>query len=408
MKIKPKNRLLPMLIMGALAVIVPRWAMASTAPCTQISNQASIDYEVGGINQTDVLSDGDTGTAGIQATTFNVGVKVIVAVTNQDGANVTVTPGTTKSVLKFRIDNDGNTAHDYTLAAEAAATTTASPYSGTDSFDPAVGKAKLYVDSNANDTYDDGVDTETSTIDDLAADTGYKYAFIVYTPDTLTEANGAVAVYYLKATTKWANGTDLPAFTDGNASYTPSTAQVSSCNGTKTIDVVAKKSGEDGPATGDSTGDAIHSDDSAYQVSTANISVTKSMAVYSDPINGTSSPKAIPGAIVTYTITIANSGGQSATSVSVTDSLNTEITNSRLAFTTQYNDGTTSCSSGYGIVVDDDAGGANAPACKTNSNIDDGTIDADWSVTGTNTVTVTGMAVAASSSATIKFQATIQ
>lgn len=38
------------------------------------------------------------------------------------------------------------------------------------------------------------------------------------------------------------------------------------------------------------------------------ITVYKSVAVYSDPTNGTSNPKAIPGAVMLYTITLTNSG----------------------------------------------------------------------------------------------------
>jgi uncharacterized repeat protein (TIGR01451 family) len=40
----------------------------------------------------------------------------------------------------------------------------------------------------------------------------------------------------------------------------------------------------------------------------ASLTITKSSALVSDPVNGTTNPKAIPGAIVAYTLTVSNSG----------------------------------------------------------------------------------------------------
>ena len=39
------------------------------------------------------------------------------------------------------------------------------------------------------------------------------------------------------------------------------------------------------------------------------LTVTKTVAIISDPVNGTSAPFAVPGAIAEYTITISNPGG---------------------------------------------------------------------------------------------------
>jgi large repetitive protein len=51
------------------------------------------------------------------------------------------------------------------------------------------------------------------------------------------------------------------------------------------------------------------------------LSVTKISAVYNDPVNGTTNPKAIPGALVSYTIAVNNPGGLApdANSISVSD-----------------------------------------------------------------------------------------
>ncbi len=101
----------------------------------------------------------------------------------------------------------------------------------------------------------------------------------------------------------------------------------------------------------------------AYRVLTAALSVSKATAVYSDPANGLVNPKAIPGAILTYTITIVNNGTGTATGISISDIVD-EITTGTVAFSTQFNDNTTTCAAAQGIAVKD--GSDAAPLCQTN------------------------------------------
>lgn len=71
-----------------------------------------------------------------------------------------------------------------------------------------------------------------------------------------------------------------------------------------------------------------NSDSVDITISTAPIITTiKTVETYSDPVNDRSNPKAIPGAVVEYTITSSNAGFQAADSVSITDSIpaNTEM-----------------------------------------------------------------------------------
>jgi large repetitive protein len=78
------------------------------------------------------------------------------------------------------------------------------------------------------------------------------------------------------------------------------------------------------------TGRANSTQVTALQTSVASASVTappplnltKISAVYADPVNGTSLPKAIPGALISYTITVNNPGALNpdANSISVSDS----------------------------------------------------------------------------------------
>lgn len=57
--------------------------------------------------------------------------------------------------------------------------------------------------------------------------------------------------------------------------------------------------------------------------------MVKSQSVISDPVNGTTNPKAIPGAIIRYTVIITNGMGAAvgrADRVDISDDLDTEIT----------------------------------------------------------------------------------
>lgn len=128
--------------------------------------------------------------------------------------------------------------------------------------------------------------------------------------------------------------------------------------------------------------------------------VVKSMTVISDPVNNTINPKAIPGAVIEYTITIANgAGGSTATNIVVTDNLNGEITGGRLAF----NPNTYAAGQGIQVAAPNINGGA-ALNLTNAADADAG----DFNMTGTNTVTVSGMALNAGQSATIKFRMTVQ
>lgn len=209
------------------------------------------------------------------------------------------------------------------------------------------------------------------------------------------ETNGQTAVYSLLATTVDADTTTVTTATAGAD--------------TTGVDVVFADpmSGIAGDSA--TVRDGQHAASATYTIATAALTVTKASAVYSDPINGVSvNAKAIPGAVVTYTTTITNaSGGATATSVSIADSLVSEITSvpPHLAFATQFNDGiNTTCVAGEGVVV---AGGGEIAGgvCKTNAVDAQAITNADFTA---NVVNISGLSIAGGTSATIKFQVVVQ
>lgn len=63
----------------------------------------------------------------------------------------------------------------------------------------------------------------------------------------------------------------------------------------------------------------------ALQITSAALGITKAAIVAWDPINEFTNPKAIPGAVIKYTITVTNTGSEQATAVAITDSLPTQL-----------------------------------------------------------------------------------
>lgn len=59
----------------------------------------------------------------------------------------------------------------------------------------------------------------------------------------------------------------------------------------------------------------------AFTISTASIAVSKVSSVISDPVNGTTNPKAIPGAVIEYCILVSNTGTAALGNIVATDVL---------------------------------------------------------------------------------------
>jgi uncharacterized repeat protein (TIGR01451 family) len=291
----PRNGSLPIAV-AAVAFILGAAQLAGavgTASGTSVANAATVDYQVGGIDQDTVTSN---------TVSFVVDNMVDLTVATTDGAAVPVTPGSADQVLTYTVTNNGNTVQDYSLAAQAAS----GAWGGaTDNFD--ADSVRVFVDSNGNGTYDPVLDTGTY-IDELAADASVSVFIVANIP--IARANGDGALYDLIAQTaqggsSGSQGADI--LTDDSA--VP--------DNPATIEIVFA----DGAGPADAVNDGRHSSRDAYLIDTATLGVVKTSVVVDDPVNGTTNPKAIPGATVRYTITVTNSGDEDATSVVLVDQI---------------------------------------------------------------------------------------
>jgi hypothetical protein len=368
-----------MLLAGATGT-----AMAvGTASGTTVSNQASVDYKVNTVDQPTVNSNNYQ---------FVVDNKVDLTVSTDDVAVITATPGSNDIVMTFTVTNTGNTTQDFAVSAAALAGGSGA-FGGTDNID--ADTVEVFVETAGGAGYQAGFDTDTH-INALAANASIN-VYIVSDFNT-GYSDGDIASYYLVAEART---------NDGAATLGGALTETAGADTEGSVDIVFADGDGDAALGNDASRDAKHSSQDDYEIATATLAVSKSSVVVSDPFNHTTNPKRIPGAVVEYQITISNAAGAAtATDISFSDSLNTEIaTNGTLAFNTQYDS-----TAGQGIVVahPDYNGGADAEYTNANDGAEHGGVAADWDVTGANTVTVTGITLDAGESATIKFRVTVQ
>jgi len=309
----------------ALPVMVPHTAMAGgTDSGTDIDNTATLDYQVAGIDQTQLSS----------FVTFKVDNKVDLTVVTQDAGEVQVTPGSlfgdgVYNVLHFRVTNNGNTAQDCSLSVVTVATGGAAKFGGTDAFNMTpepVPDARIFVNSvmDVAGSYDNGTDTD-NYVDELPPDSFFEVFVVLDAP--LAAADGEIASYHLVAAVHDAGAAgSLGALTTADTgAWASGTVQVVFADGA-------------GTAAGDGQYDGKHSDQDDYEAASADLSITKSSAVVSDPFSA-SNPKAIPGATIRYTIDIANIGGTDAQAVITVDEIPANTTFGSGSVTTSNSNG---------------------------------------------------------------------
>lgn len=306
------KHLLGMLISVTLLLGFSSQVLAVGTPAgTQIDNQATISFSVGGVPQVPIASDDPNQGGAADATSFIVDSRIDVSVVWQDGANVQVAAGqdgvtpvpNPPSVLEFLVTNEGNVDfQDFALTFEN---------SGGDDFDPTA--ISIFVD-NGNGTYEPGVDTATF-IDELSSTVGSN-SITVFVVGSISAAqtNGQTSDISLIATAHDGNGGTTGAL---GALTTQDTGNDIVFGAGANQNVFADAVGT---ASTDLVTDGEHSDQGTYVVVATTVTVTKTSQVTADGLGNTApTAKAIPGATVTYTISIANTGTLAATSISATD-----------------------------------------------------------------------------------------
>jgi len=285
------------LFVGMMVVIMPQAASAAgTASDTDITNQATVSFDVGGSSQTPISSN---------TTTFKVDNKIDLVVAEVSSGYTDVNPNTTNQVLTFTVQNDGNTTQDFALSAAAGV----DPFGGTDNFDAS--NVRVFVESGATAGYQAGEDTATY-IDELAAyvNPGDEVTVYVVADIPIGQSSGDIAADTLTATAR-AGG--------GAGSLGAALIETAGADTPGAVDIVFA----DGTGDTDGARDASYSDTDAYRVLSAQLTIAKTSTLIRDPFNLDTNPKHIPGAYIQYVVTISNAGAAtaSATLTTITDTL---------------------------------------------------------------------------------------
>ena len=255
----------------------------STPAGTVISNQAQATYTVNGSAQT----------TNSTTVTFVVDRKVNFTLVTDQAANTQVNLSQTNAVTSYRLTNTTNGTQDFLLDPDQNSLGVGI-LPGTDNFD--VSNMRAFVDSNGNGVYDAGVDTATF-VDELAPDASVEI-FIVADIPNQANANLAFVSLHVIAAAGGATGTKGAALvaTDLNI-----------VNADADVDIVFADNDSDGAFLGDIARNGQARVYAAYEVGTHAISLdfVKTQRVVSDGINGLN-PRAIPGAVVEYCLTVRN------------------------------------------------------------------------------------------------------
>ena len=360
-------------LVGVISIGVLQTAHAAgTLSGTSVNNRATVDYDVGGVAQTAIESSpAGNSTPGPGAgtdTTFVVDNRVDLTVAETDAAPTPVNPGQGAAVTTFTVTNDGNTAQDYALTAANLVTGTI-VHGNSDNLD--VNNLAVFVDSNGNGTYEVAADLATF-IASLAPDTTITVFVVADIP--IGAGNGDFGNVSVTAVTH-----------DAGSGATSVTTETAGADNPALVDVVFGDAGTDG----------LEADNDGYAVSSAQLAITKASSVISDPFNGTTNPKSIPGAVMEYSLTVNNTGAVSATSVRITDVLDPSVT----LLLAQYNAGASDVQITIGtaapVFCTADAGDGDGDGC----GLTGGTLEVNPGITvGT---------VAADNPAVILFQVTI-
>lgn len=307
---KTTKQLLGAVSAFALVAMSSAPAMAAgTTAGTTITNNVSVSFNVNGVAQ-------NTQTA---SNSFTVDQRVNVTV-NAITTPVSVSPNQTNRVLAFDVTNLSNSTTDLALTTALRSGTAAN-----------ISNIRIFRDLNGNRTLDaNELTAGTITyLDEVAADA--TVAVLVVSDISINAVNGD---NFDVALTAAAHGA-------GTAGTLGSRLLATSGANTAGIDTVLF----DGAGVSDAANDGAFSAQGRYTVSGAVLTLAKTSRVVNDPVNGTTNPKAIPGATVEYCITVANAAGAAtATNVSLIDDLPADVTYSS-AFGIFVN-GNATCTSG--------------------------------------------------------------
>lgn len=271
---------------------------------TPVSNTATLTYKVGGTD-TSLTSDSS------HTVVFNVDRRVIFSLTDShtgDGATdaVLVTAGGT-ATTNYTLTNDSNAPISFRLPTPSADTVYTYTLNGV-AYTPAVANViPLTKGEIGSGSTDEVVITVTQTIPDDAENGS---TFITPFSVTAIEPTGNINIPDVDP----ANGDSSGGADQGDLIIPADNSIPWNKDVIQTITSIPNSSSS-----------ILIDGQQLFEVEGASIALEKTVTIVSDPINGTSNPKAIPGAVIRYSLTVSNSGKADALDVTLSDDLSTLI-----------------------------------------------------------------------------------
>jgi len=295
--------------MTAAVLLLTQHALAAgTTAGTNVDNMATVDYNVGGNPQTEIESSptgNSTPGANGTVTTFEVDNRVDFTLVQVGAAHTQVGPVEADAFVEFLLTNTGNSDMDFRLVATQLGSGDGAVNTLVDT-DVDMASIRVRAGNGGGAPvlgdlpYVDEIAEDGSVTIYVFADAG---AALVDNDIANLELVGTAAAAGLALTL----GGDL--VDDAGVADDPAVVDIVFANG-----VVA-------PGLGDGT----ESDRDGFEVISAALEITKVATVIWDPFNEAVFPKAIPGAIVEYVITVDNTGAEDADNVVITDSIDTDV-----------------------------------------------------------------------------------
>lgn len=276
----------------AIAGAAPAFAEGIVAG-QQVNNTATLSYATGGVQQ--------PGTVTSNQASFLVDRKINITVAEVGGTATQTVGGAQTQVTKFTVTNSSNAKIDILLSA-VNQVGGAAPFGGTDNFD--VTNIRYAIDVNNDGLYTAGTDTLVTFLDEINPDTTTQLLVLADIP--AGRVNGDVASIIL-------TGTSAESGAVGTAGA--ATTETTGADNPAAIDTVWA----DGAGFNDVARDGKFSSRDQYSIVSAVVTLAKQAIVISDPSNGTTNPKAIPGAVIEYCLIATNTGALDASNVVFND-----------------------------------------------------------------------------------------
>lgn len=304
----------------AMAQSIPLTDNNFTAADTDVANTFSLTYSVDSVLQPEINNENGTINDPDGPTVFTVDRLIDLTVVSVE--DETVAPGAIDETILFAVANDGNDTHGFLLdilEVTADSTTTSSV--------PTTGETiTYYIDDGDGDFEPDG--------------TGDGAAAIDYDPANPPELDPDQVLWVIVT-----RDIDASAV-DGDNVDISLVSTASDAAGTPLVNDTTNDTDLDAPAEnvfGDASGDAAqsdialdgrHSDTGQYLIASADIEAEKSVALHS--VDGSTCATLpggtvvpghfIPGACVEYVIEVTNDGSEDATTITIDDELDANLT----------------------------------------------------------------------------------